>query len=204
MTRTLIGGGRTRLQTRLQVMAAAAGAVALGSLAVAGQGALAAAPQADDEGRQSGAPEVDWNQVENIQSAARRIAHVQRRQGADSALKLIGDCYKTHSLSQSYSQGFEGCIAQDYMQTRVLVQVYGRLPPEVIKKLNVPSAEDLAQSMGRRLVNGFAKYKISVAYAKTFKDMVDEHGWPVFMKIVFPNAEPKNAPKTPKIPREQE
>jgi hypothetical protein len=162
-----------------------------------------AATMAGGEAGEPGPPNIDWNQIENIQSAARRIAHVQRRQGADAALKLIGDCYKTHSLSQAYSQGFEGCIAQDYMQTRVLVQVYGRLPPEVIKKLNVPSAEDLAQSMGRRLVNGFAKYKISVAYAKTFKDVVDEHGWPVFLKIVFPNAAPKPQPTKPDLPRDE-
>lgn len=134
-------------------------------------------------------PEVNWDQVENIESAARRIGHVQRRQGAEAALRLIGDCYKTHSLSVAYSQGFEACIAQDYMQTRVLVQVYGRLSPDVIKKLGAPSADQLADSMGQRFANAFGKYKIPVSYAKSFKGLVDEHGWPVFLKIVFSGAD---------------
>ncbi len=56
--------------------------------------------------------------------------------------------------------------------------------------------------MGKRIVSAFAQYKITVAEANEFKALVDKHGLPEFVKIVFPQAvrelEGSKAGKKPK------
>ena len=103
-------------------------------------------------------------------------------------MKHIDACYRTHSLASAYSAPFEACIAQDYLETRLLVKVYARLAPEVTKKLGAPTADNLAQAMGRRVTSAFRQYGVPVAEAEKFKALVDQHGTSVFLKIVFPDA----------------
>ena len=138
----------------------------------------------------------DWDQSANIKDAAQRIAEIQRTQGATKAFNYIEDCYKTHSLSSEYTKAFEGCIAQDYLETQILALVYSRLPPETLKKMGAPEPKLLAQSMGQRITAAFATYKVPVARVEKFKKIVDEDGFPVFFKVLFPGAE------VPKINRE--
>jgi hypothetical protein len=142
----------------------------------------------------------DWDQAANVKDAALRIAEIQRTQGASKALDFISDCYKTHSLSSEYTKAFEGCIAQDYLETQILALVYSRLPPETLKKMGAPDPKMLAESMGQRVTAAFASYKIPVARAEKFKKIVDEAGFPVFFKTLFPGVEvpklhaPENKP----------
>ncbi len=82
---------------------------------------------------------AEWNQVENVKSAAKRLGEMQRRQGSESVLKFLEACYKTHMLAEEFTEGLEGCMAQDYMHTQVLATVYSRLPPETIKKMGAPT-----------------------------------------------------------------
>jgi hypothetical protein len=131
----------------------------------------------------------DWDQVANIKDAALRIAEIQRTQGASKAFDYISDCYKTHSLSSEYTKAFEGCIAQDYLETQILAIVYSRLPPESLKKLGAPDPKMLAESMGQRVTAAFASYKIPVARVEKFKKIVDEDGFPLFFKTLFPGVE---------------
>ena len=131
----------------------------------------------------------DWDQSANIKDAAQRIAEIQRTQGATKAFNYIEDCYKTHSLSSEYTKAFEGCIAQDYLETQILALVYSRLPPETLKKMGAPEPKLLAQSMGQRITAAFATYKVPVARVEKFKKIVDEDGFPVFFKVLFPGAE---------------
>lgn len=133
-------------------------------------------------------PAVTWDQPANIRDAAERIAKIQRGKGADAAIKFIDACYRTHSLAERYSAAFESCIAQDYLETNLLAKIYSRLPAETLKKLGAPSAEALGTAMGRRIAAAFAQYKVPAKAASDFKDLVDLHGVPVFLKIVFPNA----------------
>lgn len=129
-----------------------------------------------------------WDQPANIREAAERIAKIQRAGGAQAAIQHIDACYRTHGLASNYSAPFEGCIAQDYLQTKILTQIYSRLPAEQLQKLRAPTPDAMAQAMGRRVVAAFSQYKVSAASADAFKVMVDKHGLPVFLKIVFPNA----------------
>lgn len=146
-----------------------------------------------------------WDKVANIKDAATRIAKLQASKGAEAAYKFIDACYRTHSLAEQYSQAYESCIAQDYLQTKMLVQIYSRTPPETLKKYGSPSAEALSQSGGRRIVAAFAQYKIPVSQANEFKDLVDKHGVPVFVSIVFPGAIKQGDEKKPaKRPRIQD
>jgi hypothetical protein len=131
---------------------------------------------------------ITWDRPANIRSAAERIGQIQRRQGADAAIKFIDACYRTHGLASSYSEAFEACIAQDYLQTKLLTRIYGKLPPQSLKKLGAPTADALAQAMGKRIVAAFSQYKVTAAEAEVFKSEVDKHGLPVFLKTVFPNA----------------
>ena len=105
-----------------------------------------------------------WDQVENIKDAAARIGKLQRAKGSEAAYKFIDACYRTHSLAENYSKAFESCIAQDYLQTKMLVQLYSRTPPETLKKLGSPSPEKLSEIGGRRIVAAFAQYKIPVRW----------------------------------------
>jgi hypothetical protein len=131
----------------------------------------------------------DWDQSANIKDAAQRIAEIQRTQGATRAFNYIEDCYKTHSLSSEYTKAFEGCIAQDYLETQILALVYSRLPPETLKKMGAPEPKMLAQSMGQRITAAFATYKIPVVRVEKFKKIVDEDGFPVFFKALFPGVD---------------
>jgi hypothetical protein len=139
-----------------------------------------------------GTPEASeaatWDQVASIRGAAERIGRLHRARGAKAAYELIENCYKTHSLASTYGEGFEACIAQDYLETRTLIQVYSRMPPETLQKLGVPSPQVLAESMGQRISMAFGQYQKSQAYADNVKRLVDEHGLPVFLSIVFPEA----------------
>ena len=135
------------------------------------------------------AGEPDWDQVANIKDAATRLAHMQRTQGATRAFAFISACYKTHSLSSKYTRAFEACIAQDYLETQILALIYSRLPPETLKTLGAPTPQLLAKSMGQRIGAAFATYDVPVARVKVFKQLVDEHGFPLFFKSLFPGVD---------------
>lgn len=134
----------------------------------------------------NGPAQIDWDQVENVKSAAARIGRVQRSKGADVAMNLISNCYKTHTLFLTFSRGFESCLVQDHLQTRILVEVYGRLQPEALKRIGAPSKEVLVNANVTRFAASVAKYKLPKAYAHRIRKLADEHGWPVFVAIVFP------------------
>jgi hypothetical protein len=170
-------------------------AMLAGALAVAGAPRASAtdgATEAQSPGAQS--PDVGsgeaaaWDQAASIRGAAERLARLHRARGARAAYELVENCYKTHSLAETYGEGFESCIAQDYLETRTLIQVYSRMPPEALEKLGVPSPQMLAESMGQRVSMAFGQYGKSQAYADNVKRLVDEHGFPVFLAIVFPEA----------------
>ncbi len=102
----------------------------------------------------------------SIRGAAERIGRVHRARGAKAAYELVENCYKTHSLASTYGEGFESCIAQDYLETRTLIQVYSRMPPEALEKQSAcPRRSMLADSMGQRISMAFGHYKKSQAYA---------------------------------------
>lgn len=132
--------------------------------------------------------DVAWDRPANIRDAAARIGTLQRTRGTEAAIRHIDACYRTHSLAETYSAPFEACIAQDYLVTKMLVQVYGRLAPDERDKLGSPSPAQLAHAMGQRIVAAFSQYQVSVASAEAFKTEVDRHGLPVYLKIVLPQA----------------
>jgi hypothetical protein len=170
-------------QTSHAAAAVVAGAFAAGTSAWAA-GGTTETPPADPNASES----ATWDQVASIRGAAERIGRLHRARGAKAAYELVENCYKTHSLAPTYGEGFEACIAQDYLETRTLIQVYSRMPPDALEKLGVPSPHMLAQSMGQRVSMAFGQYKKSQAYADNVRKIVDEHGLPVFLSIVFPEA----------------
>ena len=142
----------------------------------------------DGTANQAASEAATWDQVASIRGAAERLGRLHRARGAKAAYELIDNCYKTHSLASTYGEGFEACIAQDYLETRTLIQVYSRMPPEALHKLGVPSPQELADSMGQRISAAYQRYKKSQAYADEVRRLVDTHGAPVFFAIVFPEA----------------
>jgi hypothetical protein len=46
----------------------------------------------------------------------------------------------------------------------------------------------LADAMGRRITGAFLQYKMPLSYAEDLKVLVDTHGLPIFLAIVFPDA----------------
>lgn len=141
-----------------------------------------------------------WDQVENIKDAATRLAQIQRTQGATQAFAFIDACYRTHSLSSAYTKAFEACIAQDYLETQILTLIYSRMPPETLKRMRAPSPEMLAGTMARRVGAAFAQYNISKERIAEFKRNVDEQGFPLFFKTLFPDSKvplPNSEPSSP-------
>ncbi len=144
-----------------------------------------------------------WDQVANIKDAAERIGKLHRARGVKAAYEFIDACYRTHSLAENYGQAFESCIAQDYLETTMLAQVYSRLPPDALTKMGAPTAAQIADAMGRRVVAAFAQYKMPAAYGDDLRKLVDEHGVPVFLKIVFPEAVKEIQQRPPKEQEKQ-
>ena len=142
------------------------------------------------------AADPDWDQIANIKEAAVHLAEMQRTQGATKAFAFIDACYKTHSLSSKYTKAFEACIAQDYLETQILALIYSRLEPETLKRMGAPTPELLAHTMGERVKAAFAGYKVPQARVEAFKKAVDEHGFPVFFRALFPNVQ-MPVPKRP-------
>lgn len=100
-------------------------------------------------------------------------------------------------LSEAYTKALEACIAQDYMETQVLALVYSRVPAQTLKKQGAPSPRMLADAMGQRITAAFANYKMPVSYVDDFKKLVDEHGFPLFFKTLFPESKLPSKEKSP-------
>lgn len=138
-----------------------------------------------------------WNHVANIKDAAKRLGELHRREGSAGVLKFLDACYRTQMLASEYTAGLESCMAQDYMHSQVLAQIYARIPQADRVRMGTPAPEDIARSMGARFVAAFRQYKISTKQAEAFKKMVDKDGMPIFLKTVFP---PKNAGQSDDAP----
>lgn len=138
----------------------------------------------------------NWDHAANIKDAAQRLAKLHKREGSTGVLKFVEACYRTHLLASDYSKAMEACMAQDYMHTRILTTIYGKLPEDQRKRLGMPSPELIAGGFNQRVVTTFQQYKVSLADAEDFKKQVDTHGFPVFVKAVFP----KGAPEHPAAP----
>ncbi|MES0403209.1 MAG: hypothetical protein ABUJ93_06870 [Hyphomicrobium sp.] len=151
-------------------------------------------------------PNPEWDQIANIKAAATRLAALQSRRGASRTYEFIDACYRTHMLSEEYTKALEACIAQDYMETQVLALVYSRVPPDELRRQGVPSPQLLAGAMGQRITAAFANYKIRVSYVEVFKKLVDEHGFPLFFKTLFPGSKtpPMNNLSPPEADQKQE
>jgi len=177
-----VGGARTRCGLALPVRAM------LVLLFVVAMGLSAPALVA--------AEDPDWDQVENIKEAATHLARIQQAQGATAAFNFIDACYRTHKLSSSYTRPFEACIAQDYLETQVLTLIYSRMPPEALQRMGAPSPERLVASMTHRVGAAFAQYNVSKERIAQFKRNIDEHGFPLLMRTLFPEMKmPDEAPK---------
>lgn len=127
-----------------------------------------------------------WNHVANIKDAARRLGELHQREGSAGVLKFLDACYRTQMLASEYTAGLESCMAQDYMHSQVLAQIYARIPQADRVRMGTPAPEDIARGMGARFVAAFKQYKISPKQAEAFKKMVDKNGMPIFLKAVFP------------------
>ncbi len=133
---------------------------------------------------------TDWDRTANIKDSAVRLGALHRREGSQGVLKFLANCYKTHTLASAFTSGLEACMAQDYMHSQVLANIYARLPKDKLAKLNAPSPEMIAKGMGERFVAAFTQYKVAVVDANAFKQLVDQNGLPIFLKAVFPNIDP--------------
>lgn len=131
-----------------------------------------------------------WDHVANVKDAAKRLADLHKREGSAGVLKFLDACYRTQMLASEYSRGLESCMAQDYMHSQVLAQIYARIPQAERVRMGVPAPEDIANGMGQRFVAAFKQYKISTKKAEAFRQLVQKNGMPIFVKSVFPPAKP--------------
>lgn len=129
-----------------------------------------------------------WDQVGNIKQTAVRLAELQKARGAEGAYKFISDCYKTHTLGSSYSQGLESCLVLDIIHSKVTAAVYSRLDPAKRQEMQLPEPDALTSSMSRRVVSALKQYDITAGEMERFVKLVDTHGMPEFTRARFPDA----------------
>jgi hypothetical protein len=146
------------------------------------------APAAKDGGAAAEAAPTppSWSQQDNVVEAAKHIAVIQRKQGAQKAVDFIDACYRTHSLASAYTRAFEACIARDYILSQALAGLYAQIPPEELARRKMPSPASLTRAMGQRVAAAFKQYEISPSAAESFRVLVEKQGFPVFMAIAFP------------------
>jgi hypothetical protein len=132
------------------------------------------------------AAQENWDHVANIKDAAKRLGELHRREGSAGVVKFLDACYRTQMLASEFNAGLESCMAQDYMHSQVLAQIYARIPQADRVRMGTPAPEDIARSMGMRFGAAFSQYKISMKQAEAFKKMVDKNGMPIFLKSAFP------------------
>jgi hypothetical protein len=144
--------------------------------------------QADTTFAQVPKSSAKWDQVANIKDMATHIGNVQRGQGADKAMSFIDACYRTHSLGSVYSKSFEGCIIADYLLAQALVAVINRVPADELKKSGGAPSAEITTAVQSRIISGFGQYSMGGVEAKAFLALVDQHGMPVFLQTVFPQA----------------
>ncbi len=188
MTNTTTNATRVCAAIAALLMLPLAGPAVADTPPAASEQPSAAAPDTNTDSN-TGKPALfkpEWDQAANIKDAAERLGKLHRQRGPRAAVQFIDACYRTNGLAESYTERFEACIAQDYMETQVLAQVYARLPDEQLKTMGAPTAQGLADGLGKRVVAAFTQYKISTEYAGNFKLLVDKHGFPVFIPLVFP------------------
>lgn len=133
------------------------------------------------------AAKPDWDQVENVKEAATHIAKLQRREGAQKAIAFIDACYRTHKLASAYNRSFEGCIVRDFVLSQALAGIYANVPAEELMRRGAPSAEQITRMMGQRVALAFKEYGIEPKAADEFRVLIETHGFPIFMAIVFPD-----------------
>ena len=127
-----------------------------------------------------------WDQTANIKEAANHLAKLHRAQGSQGVIKFLDACYRTHTLASEFNRGLEACMAQDYMHSQILAVIYAKVTPEDRAKSNFPSPEFIAKTMSARFASVFAQYKFTANETDALKKAVDTHGFPLFLKAVFP------------------
>ncbi len=154
---------------------------------------------AEEVKEQGAAPE--WNQIENIKEAAVHIGKLHRSRGAQKAIKFIDACYRTHRLASKYSRAYEACIAQDFILAHSLAALYETMSADARVRRRVPDAARIKKVMGERVAAAFRHYEIAPASAVSFRELVEVHGVPVYLAIVYPNATFEAAPKGKRKPK---
>ena len=142
-----------------------------------------------------------WNQIENIKEAAARIGKLHRVRGAQKAIGFIDACYRTHRLASKYSRAYEACIAQDFILAHSLAALYESIPAKERARRRVPDAANIKKVMGDRVAAAFRHYDVPPASAVSFRELVEVHGVPVYLAIVYPNATFEAAPKGKRKPK---
>ena len=148
------------------------------------------------------AQDPQWDQVENIKEAAKRLAQMQRTQGATKAFEFIEACYRTHSLSTNYTKAFEACIAQDYLETQILALIYSRMSPDALKRMGAPTPEMLARVDGPARRCGLRQVQdVQATRSRRSRRTSTSTASPLFFQVVVPRSQARLFPRSgPPIP----
>lgn len=135
-----------------------------------------------------GAFSPTWERSKSIKEASQRIAVMHRAKGPRAVYQFIDACYRTHGLASKYGEALESCFVQDYLETKMLVQIYSQMAPETRSQIGLASPEDLVGAMNGRMAAALKTYELPHEHAEELMRLVDAEGLPVFLAIVFPEA----------------
>ncbi len=134
------------------------------------------------------AAKPDWDRAANVKEAAERLSKLHKAKGSEAVLKFLDACYRTHALAARFSAALEGCMAQDYVHSRVLVAVYERVPEAVRAARKLPTPGAIAGAMNARFEAVIRQYSVAPKDVEAMKAAFETHGVPVFVASAFPNA----------------
>lgn len=132
------------------------------------------------------AAKSDWDRTANIKGAAKRLAALHRAEGSQGVVKFLDACYKTHTLAAEFTEGLEACMVQDYMHSRVLAEIYAKVPQEARVQMKAPSPEFIAKTMNARFGAIVAQYKMPPTDIDALEKAAEKDGLPIFIKTAFP------------------
>ncbi len=134
------------------------------------------------------AAKPDWDRAANVKEAAERLSRLHKAKGSEAVLKFLDACYRTHALASRFNAALEGCMAQDYVHSRVLVAVYERVPEAVRAAKKLPTPGAIAGAMNARFEAVIRQYSVAPKDVEAMKAAFETHGVPVFVASAFPNA----------------
>ncbi|BAT59365.1 hypothetical protein GJW-30_1_01897 [Variibacter gotjawalensis] len=129
----------------------------------------------------------DKKVVDNVVSAARKLAETEKAKGLGSAFGEMRACYERElQFSHVFTPPLQVCVAQDMIVSRVVAEFSKTMTADARKANELPEAEVAISAMQERIVGTFQRIRLSPEEAKTFTEIVRVQGMDAYGRARYP------------------